>query len=166
MLLAEQEMTFASEKKHTAGIHLRCVRKPDEEGGLYHFSNEAAMALADAVGGTQKNFIDLARKEAKKMGITDAEIYTANGLTNGEVKDGKYPGASDTAENKFSAKDMAILSQRLLKDYPEVLETTKIKRSKSGFIFFPYLRIAEKMLFRSIKERVRLKAGFLPFKSM
>lgn len=95
---------------------------------LIYSANGAAMALADAVGGTQKNFIDLARKEAKKMGITDAEIYTANGLTNGEVKDGKYPGASDTAENKFSAKDMAILSQRLLKDYPEILETTKIKR--------------------------------------
>ena len=50
------------------------------------------MALADAVGGTQKNFIDLARKEAKKMGLKDVELYTANGLANGEVKDGKYPG--------------------------------------------------------------------------
>ena len=88
------------------------------------------MALANAVGGTHKNFIDMMRKEARKMGINDAEIYTANGLANDEVFDAKYPGASDNAENKFSAKDMAIISQRLIEDYPEVLETTKIKRMK------------------------------------
>lgn len=97
---------------------------------LIYSANGAAMALADAVSGTQKNFIDQARKEAKKMGLKDFEFYTANGLSNGEVKDGKYPGASDDAENKFSARDMAILSQRLIKDYPEVLDTTKIKRMK------------------------------------
>lgn len=97
---------------------------------LIYSANGAAMALADAVGGTQKNFIDLARKEAKKMGLKDVELYTANGLANGEVKDGKYPGAADDAENKFSAKDMALLSQRLIKDYPEVLKTTKITRMK------------------------------------
>lgn len=39
-------------------------------------------------------------------------------------------GAADDAENKFSAKDMALLSQRLIKDYPEVLKTTKITRMK------------------------------------
>lgn len=97
---------------------------------LIYSANGAAMALADAVGGTQKNFIDLARKGAKKMGLKDVELYTANGLANGEVKDGKYPGAADDAENKFSAKDMALLSQRLIKDYPEVLKTTKITRMK------------------------------------
>lgn len=70
---------------------------------LIYSANGAAMALADAVGGTQKNFIDLARKEAKKMGLKDVELYTANGLANGEVKDGKYP---------------------------EVLKTTKITRMK------------------------------------
>lgn len=95
---------------------------------LIYSANGAAMALADAVGGSQKNFVDMARKELKKMGITDAEFYTANGLSNGEVGDGKYPGASDDAENKFSAKDMAILSQKLIQDYPEVLKTTKITR--------------------------------------
>lgn len=36
---------------------------------LIYSANGAAMALADAVGGTQKNFIDLARKEAKKDGL-------------------------------------------------------------------------------------------------
>lgn len=97
---------------------------------LIYSANGAAMALANAVGGTHKNFIDMMRKEAKKMGINDAEIYTANGLANDEVFDAKYPGASDNAENKFSAKDMAIISQRLIEDYPEVLETTKITRMK------------------------------------
>lgn len=97
---------------------------------LVYSANGAAMALAGAVGGTQKNFIDMMRKEAVKMGIKDSEWYTANGLANGEVGTGKYPGASDSAENKLSAKDMAILAYRTLKDYPEILETTSIARMK------------------------------------
>lgn len=97
---------------------------------LIYSANGAAMALAGAVGGTQKNFIDMMRREALKMGIKDAEIYTASGLANDEVFDAKYPGADDKAENKLSAKDMAIIARRLIADYPEVLDTTKITRMK------------------------------------
>lgn len=97
---------------------------------LIYSANGAAMALGNAVAGSHKAFIDMMRKQVKEFGINDAQIYTANGLTNGEVGDAKYPGASDDAENKFSAQDMAIIAQRLINDYPEVLDTTKITRLK------------------------------------
>lgn len=97
---------------------------------LIYSANGAAMALGNAVAGSHKGFIDMMRKQAQKFGINDAKIYTANGLSSSEVSDAKYPGAPDNAENEFSAKDMAIIAQRLLKDYPEVLDTTKITRMK------------------------------------
>lgn len=97
---------------------------------LIYSANGAAMALGNAVAGSHKGFIDMMRKQAQKFGINDAKIYTANGLSSSEVGDAKYPGAPDNAENEFSAKDMAIIAQRLLKDYPEVLDTTKITRMK------------------------------------
>lgn len=97
---------------------------------LIYSANGAALALGNAVAGSHKGFIDMMRKQAQKFGINDAKIYTANGLSSSEVGDAKYPGAPDNAENEFSAKDMAIIAQRLLKDYPEVLDTTKITRMK------------------------------------
>lgn len=95
---------------------------------LIYSANGAAMALGYAIAGSHTKFINMMRAEAKKMGITDAKIYTANGLSNGEVGSAKYPGASSSAENKFSAKDMAIISYNLLKNYPEVLKTTSITK--------------------------------------
>ena len=49
---------------------------------LIYSANGAAMALAQAVTGSQKKFVNMMRQEAKKLGINDAQIYTCNGLTN------------------------------------------------------------------------------------
>lgn len=133
-ILPDEVSQKVSQDTHLSNVPLKADHKYTVkalyQATLIYSANGAAMALANAVGGTHKNFIDMMRKEARKMGINDAEIYTANGLTNDEVFDAKYPGASDNAENKFSAKDMAIISQHLIEDYPEVLETTKIARMK------------------------------------
>ena len=58
------------------------------------------------------------------MGITDAKIYSANGLTAKYLDDEKYPNTDENAENEFSVRDMAIISQKLIEKYPEILETT------------------------------------------
>ncbi|GBG94230.1 D-alanyl-D-alanine carboxypeptidase [Ligilactobacillus salitolerans] len=97
---------------------------------VIYSANGAAMALGDQISGTQQKFIDLMRSEAKKMGLATAEFYTSNGLDNGDVGSDKYQGASDSAMNKMSAADVALLSQRLLKDHPEVLKTTSITKAK------------------------------------
>jgi D-alanyl-D-alanine carboxypeptidase len=97
---------------------------------VIYSANGAAMALADQIGGTQQKFINMMRVEAKKMGIKDAEFYTANGLNNGDVEQDKYKGAPDSATNKMSANDVALLSQKLIQDHPEFLKTTSIKEAK------------------------------------
>ena len=94
---------------------------------LIYSANGAAMALAQAVAGSQKKFVNMMRQEAKKLGINDAQIYTCNGLTNKLMKSDAYPGVSPNAENKFSAKDMALISMKLLQGYPEIVKTSSVK---------------------------------------
>lgn len=93
---------------------------------LIESANGAAMLLAQAVSGSQIAFVRQMRQQLKKWGINDAQIYTVCGLPNKSVGTDAYPGADKDAENKMSAKDMAIVGQRLLNDFPEVIETTAI----------------------------------------
>ena len=100
------------------------------QASLIYSANGAVMALANAVAGSQQKFVDMMRSQAKQLGIKDATIYTCNGLPNDEVSTGRYPGAPAKGENKLSARDMGLLSYYLLKKYPEILNTTKIKKMK------------------------------------
>ncbi|KOY79719.1 D-alanyl-D-alanine carboxypeptidase family protein [Apilactobacillus kunkeei] len=92
--------------------------------------NAATMALGYGVAGSTQKFALLMRKEAKKIGIDDAKIYTACGLTNGEVRSLGFKGVSADAENKLSARDMALLAMKILKYYPDILKTTSANTTK------------------------------------
>lgn len=93
---------------------------------LIESANGAAMCLAQAVAGSQTAFVKQMRSQLKKWGINNAKIYTVCGLPNGNVGKAAYPGVAKNAENTMSAKDMAIVSQHLLSDFPNVIKTTKI----------------------------------------
>lgn len=93
---------------------------------LIESANGAAMLLGQTIAGSQKAFIDQMRAQVKKWGIEDAKIYTACGLPNGNLGKDAYPGVNKNAENTMSAKDMAIVGQKLITDFPEVLETTRL----------------------------------------
>ena len=91
-------------------------------------ANAATMLIGNAISGTQTKFIDKMRETTKSLGITDAKIYSANGLTAKYLGDEIYPNTDENAENEFSVRDMAIISQKLVERYPEVLETTKLTK--------------------------------------
>lgn len=91
-------------------------------------ANAATMLIGNAISGTQTKFIDKMRETAKSLGITDDKIYSANGLTAKYLGDERYPNTDENAENEFSVRDMAIISQKLIKEYPEILETTKLTK--------------------------------------
>ena len=91
-------------------------------------ANAATMLIVNAISGTQTKFIDKMRETAKSLGITDAKIYSANGLTAKYLGDEIYPNTDENAENEFSVRDMAIISQKLIEKYPEILETTKLTK--------------------------------------
>lgn len=86
--------------------------------------NAATMALGYGITGSTQKFALLMRKEAKAVGINNAKIYTACGLTNGEVGSLGFKGVSVNAENKLSARDMALLAMKILRYYPDILQTT------------------------------------------
>lgn len=96
-------------------------------------ANDAAMMLANLVAGSQKNFVDLMRQQVNQWGIQDAKIYSVSGLNNQYLSGETYPGSAADAENEMSAADVAIIAQRLLSDYPEILKTTK----QAQFTFGP-----------------------------
>ncbi|WEV50593.1 serine hydrolase [Lactobacillus sp. ESL0731] len=95
---------------------------------LIESANGAAMLLGQAVSGAQEPFVKKMRQQLIKWQINDAQIYTSCGLPNKDVGADAYPGAASQAENELSAKDMAIVGQHLLTDFPQVIKTAKIAR--------------------------------------
>ncbi|WP_125706450.1 serine hydrolase [Lacticaseibacillus daqingensis] len=96
------------------------------QASFIYSANAAMMLLGNAVAGTQTKFVDLMKAKLTAWGIKDATIVNATGLPNSELKADVYPGSAATDENAMTAKDVAVVAQHLLKDYPEVLKTTTI----------------------------------------
>ncbi|WP_430008688.1 serine hydrolase [Metabacillus idriensis] len=91
-------------------------------------ANGAAIALAEIVSGSESNFVKLMNEKAKELGLKNFEFVNSTGLENGDLA-GMHPdGTTADAENKMSARDMALLSQKLIIEYPEVLDTASTPR--------------------------------------
>jgi len=100
------------------------VRELYEAMAIYS-ANGATIALAEKVGGTEKNFVDLMNKTAKKFGMTSAHYINSSGLENEDL--GKFaPYGDSKASNQLSALDLAKLAYHVIKDYPDALEISKI----------------------------------------
>ena len=65
------------------------------------------------------------KAQLKDWGITDAKIVNASGLNNSYLGDNIYPGSKSDEENTMSAKDVAVIAQHVVKEYPEILDITK-----------------------------------------
>jgi len=76
--------------------------------------NDAVVALAEAIGGTEENFVDMMNKRANELGLTDTNFKNCHGL--------------DEENHYSSAYDMAIIAKELVKhqkilDYSSIYET-------------------------------------------
>lgn len=103
------------------------IRELYEAMAIYS-ANAATIAIAETIAGTEDNFIKLMNEKAKEMGLVGYKFVNSSGLNNADLQ-GMHPastGASD--ENIMPAKSVAKLAYLLMKDYPEVLETTKIPK--------------------------------------
>ncbi|TYC50985.1 D-alanyl-D-alanine carboxypeptidase [Weissella muntiaci] len=97
-----------------------------ETAALLPSANGAAMALAELVAGSQNAYYQTANQLLDSWGIKDSHWVSASGLK------GSYLTAFDSnqdgdAENKLSAREVAIISQKLLLDYPDILSITQQK---------------------------------------
>ncbi|MDR0214246.1 MAG: D-alanyl-D-alanine carboxypeptidase [Comamonas sp.] len=76
-------------------------------GMIIQSGNDATMALAEAVGGTAENFVKMMNDQAKALGMKNTAYKNPEGLTE--------PGHLTTA------RDLSILAQRLMRDFPEYM---------------------------------------------
>ena len=74
-------------------------------GIVIQSGNDASAALAEHVAGTEEVFADLMNKKAKELGLTRSHFVNSTGLSD----DNHY----------MSSRDIAILSQALIRDYPD-----------------------------------------------
>jgi len=75
------------------------------KGVVIQSGNDACIALADYVAGSQDSFIGLMNNYVKAFGLQNTHFMTVHGLD----ADGQYS----------TARDMAIIGQRLISDVPE-----------------------------------------------
>lgn len=90
-------------------------------------ANAATIAIAETVAGTEAKFVELMNKKAEELGLKTYKFVNASGLNNRDLLK-HFPDVvgDPDEENIMSAKDVATLAFRLLKDFPEVLETSSI----------------------------------------
>jgi serine-type D-Ala-D-Ala carboxypeptidase (penicillin-binding protein 5/6) len=74
-------------------------------------ANDAAMAVAERIGGTSEAFVELMNKRAQELGLKDSKFTSPHGLPPGE---GQSP-------DLMSAADLATLGRELSK-FPEAME--------------------------------------------
>lgn len=79
-------------------------------------ANNATIALAEYIAGTESDFTRLMNKKAVDLGLSNqTNFVNTTGLSSADL------------ENKMSAQDVAKLAQQLLKDYPDILTVTDLE---------------------------------------
>ncbi|WNQ11516.1 D-alanyl-D-alanine carboxypeptidase family protein [Paenibacillus aurantius] len=92
-------------------------------------ANDAAVALAEKIGGSEENFAKMMNAKAKELGLSDkAHFINSTGLGRADI--GKYAPASIEGETMLTAKDAAKLAYAIIRDHKEVLDFTKITSQK------------------------------------
>ncbi|AXO90964.1 D-alanyl-D-alanine carboxypeptidase [Bacillus anthracis] len=98
------------------------------EAMAIYSANGATIALAEAISGKEVDFVKLMNSKSKELGLKNYKFVNSTGLTNKDLK-GQHPeGTTPDEENKMAARDVAILAQRLIEDFPKTLDTAKISK--------------------------------------
>lgn len=92
------------------------------DGLMVVSGNDAAVAIAEAVAGSEKEFVNLMNEKAKELSLTNSTFINASGLTD-----------SSGEANKMSSKDIFEMARALIQKYPEVLEFSKIRVLEQPF---------------------------------
>ncbi|PKO54290.1 MAG: peptidase [Betaproteobacteria bacterium HGW-Betaproteobacteria-2] len=74
-------------------------------GVIIQSGNDASIALAEAIGGSEEVFAQLMNQEAKRLGMNNSNFMNSTGLPD--------------PDHYTTAHDLAILAAALIQDYPE-----------------------------------------------
>lgn len=115
-------------------------------------ANDVAVMLAEKIGGTEENFVDLMNKTAKRLGMTNTHFVNANGLPVFVAENVEGPDQSVT-----TARDMAILAGMILTEFPQYAEIFAMTEVKIG----NRLVTTHNGLLRSYEGADGMKTGFI-----
>ena len=116
-LSAQQQVTVSTRAWKVAPGSSKMFLEPGKRvsvndllyGLLVQSGNDAAIALAEAVSGSVEAFVQRMNQQAGAMGLRDTRFASPHGLPD--------PGTYSTA------RDLARLAQRLVRDYPDLYRT-------------------------------------------
>ena len=89
-----------------------------EIGMAVQSGNDAAIALAEHVAGTEEAFASLMNAHAQRLGMSNSHFVNSHGLSE---------------ENHYSsARDLAVLGRALIRDFPDIYAHNKIREFTVG----------------------------------
>src|SRR5437868_3428870 len=91
-------------------------------GLIVQSGNDAALALAEAVGGSEEGFVAMMNREAQQLGMKNSHFTNTDGIPD--------------PNHYTTALDLATLTTRLIKDFPEYYDMYGVKE-------FTYNRIKQ-----------------------
>jgi serine-type D-Ala-D-Ala carboxypeptidase (penicillin-binding protein 5/6) len=74
-------------------------------GMIVNSGNDAAVALAEGVGGTLGQFIEMMNRQAQAFGLKNTSFKNVTGLTE--------------AGHQSTAKDLSVIAARIIRDFPD-----------------------------------------------
>ncbi|CAM2191345.1 D-alanyl-D-alanine carboxypeptidase [Paraburkholderia sp. A1RI_3L] len=82
-------------------------------GMIVQSGNDAAIALAELVGGSESQFVNMMNTEAQRLGMTHTHFADVNGMPD--------------PQHYTTAGDLAVLSTRLIRDFPDYYSIFSVK---------------------------------------
>jgi D-alanyl-D-alanine carboxypeptidase (penicillin-binding protein 5/6) len=83
--------------------------------------NDACVALAEGIAGTEENFVSLMNEKAQEIGMTSTNFANTSGINN--------------PDNYSTVRDIALMSRYLIKNYPyyyEYFKETEFTWARTG----------------------------------
>ncbi len=74
-------------------------------GMIVQSGNDACIALAEAIAGSEENFVVAMNREAQRLGLRNTKFMNATGLPD--------------PQHYASARDLGLLAQAIIRDFPE-----------------------------------------------
>ena len=90
-------------------------------------ANDATIALAEVIGGTEEDFVRLMNEQATQFNLENTRFYNSTGL------DGPYIGKTSKETNSSTAHDVAVIANHLIEDHPAILEFASIPKMNTEF---------------------------------
>jgi D-alanyl-D-alanine carboxypeptidase (penicillin-binding protein 5/6) len=112
-------------------------------------ANDAAMAIAIQIGGSQAGFVEMMNRKAAELGMTNTTFYSAHGL----------PPAQGQQGDTSTARDLATLARALITQHPEVLAYTsaQVRPFRNG----KFIMRSHNHLLHSVSGCDGMKTGYI-----